>query len=366
MKIAWIFPQNKMCGISFYSHAYVEALKPLVDIICIDPDDFIYKKNETMSLLKQCSLAHIQYETSFFLRSKKDFYFDFCATIPCPIVVTLHEVYDQFPGVFPRESIQGCFFLQKMKQWLYDKRHPYLTALTKHTQRKYAARAIIAHSGFQKDILVKKGVVPGMISVFPVPVDSSVLTPASPWQGKGTLFLASTGFINDSFDFDLLMKTLALCDLPWTFTWIGGVRRPDDQGLFEKLQKEIDRRKWSDRFAITGMVSRERRDELLSKTHVYCAFFKYKSSSESLAIAISARAIILSTSLPLMKELFRQFPIMFLAASEPSEMARAVCLLATDTGLQASLGKAVESYCREYNRQRMASRLVSFYEKEIG
>jgi glycosyltransferase involved in cell wall biosynthesis len=133
----------------------------------------------------------------------------------------------------------------------------------------------------------------------------------------------------------------------------------------EKLQKEIGRRNWLDRFAITGTVSKEKRDELLSKTHIYCAFFKYKSSSESLATAIGGRTMILATSLPLMREMSENFPIMIIAPSEPSEMAKAIRRMATEKALQESLGKALARYCNEYKRERTAGRLVSFYEKEI-
>ena len=366
MKIAWIFPQNKMCGISFYSHAYVSALKPFVDVICIDPEDFINKKTDTIALLRQCRLAHIQYETSLFFNNQKDFFSEFCAAIECPIFVTLHEVYESFPGVFPRDSLQGFLPILKIKQWLYDRRHPYVTALTKHTRSGYYAKAILVHSEFQKDILVKKRISPEMVSVFPLPVNASTLTPSSPWSGNGPFSLVSTGFINDSFDYNLLFNALAMCDLPWQYTWIGGVRRSDDQKLFDDLQKEIDRRNWRSRFFITGIVSKEKRGELLSLAHGYCAFFNYKSSSESLATAISSRTMILSTPLPLTREMSQRFPVMMIAPAQPLEMAAMIRRIATDTDLQRSLEKAMADYCNEYGRDRMASRLASFYESELG
>jgi glycosyltransferase involved in cell wall biosynthesis len=315
--------------------------------------------------LRQCRIAHLQYETSLFFNNQKDFYFKLCAAIDCPIFVSLHEVYDSFPGVFPRDFLQGFLPILKIKQWRYDRRHPHVTALTKHTKAGYCAKAILVHSEFQKDILNKKGIRPEMVSVFPLPVSASVRTPSSPWRGNGPVSLVSTGFINNSFDYELLMKTLAICDLPWKFTWIGGVRRPEDQTLLENLQNEIERRDWRSRFVITGIVSKEKRDELLSSAHSYCAFFKYKSSSESLSTAISSRTMILSTPLPLTREMTRRFPVMAIAPAEPKEMAAMIRRMATDTELQRSLEKAMADYCNEYGRQRMASRLASFYESEL-
>jgi glycosyltransferase involved in cell wall biosynthesis len=162
------------------------------------------------------------------------------------------------------------------------------------------------------------------------------------------------------------MNTLAMCDLPWKYTWIGGVRRPDDQKLFEDLHKEIERRNWRSRFFITGIVSKEKRDELLSGAHIYCAFFNYKSASGSLATAIGSRTMILSTPLPLTREMSQRFPVMMIAPAKPSEMAAMIRQMATDTDLQRCLGKAMDDYCREYGRKRMARRLASFYESELS
>jgi glycosyltransferase involved in cell wall biosynthesis len=365
MKVAWIFPQKKMCGISFYSHAYVEALRPSVEVVCLDPDDFASRPAQTSGACNRCELVHIQYETSFFLKKNRDFYPDICSSIKRPLVVTLHEVYDQFPGVFPRDALTGPWPVLKMRQWLYDWRHPYVTALAKHTHLKFYSRVLIVHSRFQRDILARKGVSPDLVSVFPVPVGSNEPKAARPWNGNGPLNLAATGFVSDSYDYELLFDTLALCEFPWRFTWIGGVRRPDDRRVLEKIQREIDRKGWRDRFSVTGALSDAQRDELLGAAHVYCAFFKYKSSSESLATAIGGGTLVVATDMRLTREMSAQFPVMVITRPEPSEAAEAIRRVADDKALQESLRQALKDYCHEYSRERMARRLVSFYEKEI-
>jgi glycosyltransferase involved in cell wall biosynthesis len=366
MRIAWIFPRNKLCGISFYSRSYVEALKTSIDVLGRDPEDFRKNNKDILQKINACHLVHIQYETSFFLSGRKDWYSHLCRSITRPIIVTLHEVYDRFPGVFPRSSIQGGFFSRKVKQWVYDRRHPYMTALTKHTCRNFYAKKILVHSKFQKDILIEKGIPSEIVMVSPIPVDAVACAPARPWSGKGELVIAATGFINDSYDYDLLLHTLAMCDLPWKFTWIGGIRRPDDREILQNLQNEIHHRHWRERFTITGIVSKDKRDALLSQTNIYCAFFKYKSSSESLAAAIGSRAMIIATPLPLTKEMSERFSIMMIAPQEPREMEKTIRQLAIDSSLQASLQKALAGYCEEYGRQRQAKRLIAIYEKEIG
>ncbi len=349
-----------------YSHKYVLSLKPFFDVICVDPEDFFKNPNETLASLNQCDLVHIQYETSLFLSGNTNRYLDLCAAVRRPLVVTLHEIYDRFPGVFPRDAIRGVFPFSLLRKWLYDRRHPHVTALTKHLEKGFGGRSLLVHAEFQKEILVRKGLRPENIFVFPVPVNDTTKMPPRPWDGRDSLCLAATGFINDSYDFDLLMNALAQCDLPWKFNWIGTVRRPDDEGLHTMLRTEIDRRKWHDRFVITGFVSDEKRDEMLSQTHIYCAFYKYKSSSESLAAAIGAGDMILATSLPITREMTARFPVMLIVSDKPAEIAKAIGRLAIDKDLRASLGSAVTDYCKEFGRQRMARRLAEFYERELS
>jgi glycosyltransferase involved in cell wall biosynthesis len=365
MKIAWIFPRNKLCGISFYSQTYVTALKEFVDVECLDAQDFLRERVDFLKKVNDCTIAHIQYETSFFLKDNKDFYPALCRSIHCPIFVTLHEVYDQFPGVFPRTSIKGKFLVKKLKEWIYDRRHPYITALTEHIYRNFFAQTILVHSNFQKEILIKKAIPGPIIKVLPVPVESKPRYQASPWNGEGTLFLATTGFISNSYDFDLLFRTLSRCTLSWKFTWIGSIRRPEDKWLLEKIHKEIESRNWQNRFTITGTVPNEQRDKLLAQTNIYCAFFNYKSSSESLAAAISSRTMIVATHLPLTIEMSKEYPIMITPQKEPYSMERAIQTLACDHHVQSGLKKALADYCNANGRQKQAKRLLDIYYKEI-
>jgi glycosyltransferase involved in cell wall biosynthesis len=346
-----------------YSHKYVQALNEYANITCIDPEDFLRKRVITVAAMRQSRIVHIQYETSFFLVRHRDFYFNLCRCIRCPIVVTLHEVYDRFPGVFPRESLKAPYPLTPLKRLFYDLRHPYIAALTKHTKQGFFAQSLCVHSHYQKELLEKKnGRLPD-ISVLPLPVGPSSTAASFPWDGRSPLQLAATGFINDSFDFALLLATLEKCGPPWEFTWIGALRRPEDRPVMEKLESEIDRRGWSGRFRITGKVSEEKRDALLCAADVYCALFKYKSSSESLSLAIATRRRIVATSIPLTREMNAEFPLMVIAPSDPEEMAKAIERAATDKSLQASLDNAVTEYAQKYSSRRMAMRMNELYER---
>ena len=157
MKVAWIFPQASQCGITFYSRKYLTALSELVDVACLDPVDFITNKRFFIKTIESCELCHIQYETSFFLSHKKDFYNALCKAIKRPIVVTLHEIYERFPDIFPRDEITGNFIVKPVKKLLYDVRHPHATAFYRHLSRHFNAEKFVVHANFQKEILMKKG-----------------------------------------------------------------------------------------------------------------------------------------------------------------------------------------------------------------
>jgi glycosyltransferase involved in cell wall biosynthesis len=365
MKICWIFPQNKLCGISFYSHKYVAALEKYADILCVDPGDVIDKKAEAVSALRQSDIVHIQYETSFYLKHYRDCYPNVCAAVTCPIVVTLHEVYDQFPGVYPRESITGGGLVRAIKERIYDARHPYVTALTKHSAAGFFADALFVHSAFQREILLKKGVLPEKIIVLPFPISPGKDTPELTWGPPATVHFAATGFINDSYDFDLLMETLAKCKMPWEFTWIGGIRRPDDRLLFNKIQNEIERRNWAGRFTITGEVTDQTRDDLLNAAHVYLALFKYKSSSESLSVALGSRRLIVATELPLTREMNAEFPVMLLTAANAPEIAGAIERIITDAQTRSTLWEAMRRFTEKNSYDSIARRLTKEYERVL-
>jgi hypothetical protein len=365
LKIGWIFQSDKMCGISFYAHKYVAALENLVTIIQIDPLDIILHKKEAMALLHQCDLVHIQYETSLFFYKNRDRYDELCNSIKCPIVVTLHEVYDDFPGVFPRRLVKGIAPVRAIKKIIYDLRHPVQTALTKHILRGFYAEKIFVHSNFQKEILIKKNIAPAKMIVLPFPVQNRQKESTLSWSKSETIHLGASGFINDSYNYDLLFESLALCDIPWRFTWIGGTRRPEDGSLLERINGEIKRRKWSDRFTITGVVTSEQRNGLIDGIHIYMALFKYKSSSGSLSVALGAKKIIIATSIPLTLEMTSEFPAMLVSPSNSADIAAEIKRIINSADVRTSLLDSVERYCEKYDSGNIAGQLVLEYERLI-
>ncbi|HEX2956113.1 MAG TPA: hypothetical protein VHO70_04760, partial [Chitinispirillaceae bacterium] len=102
MIIGWLFPDRERCGIAIYSRNYCAALHNHCQIIPINSDCLLRGDKCCYEQLKKCNIVHIQYETSFFFKKGSDYYFQIIKQLQKPVIVSLHEVYETFPGVFPR------------------------------------------------------------------------------------------------------------------------------------------------------------------------------------------------------------------------------------------------------------------------
>ncbi len=362
MKVAWVFPVQQKCGISFYSHAYINALAQLITIEAFDVHACAINTTKTCAVLNTFDIIHIQYETSFF--SKKNQFEKLCNRVKKPLIITLHEVYEEFPGVFPRSQIAGTGIVRKSKEYLYDLRHPFQTMYARHLSHRFHAKKIAVHAQYQKALLIKNGIPEKMVSVIPVPVTPIDLGTQSP-AGTG-LHLSSTGFINSNYDYQLLFEVLENLRREWKFTWIGGLRRDEDIPLLNHIRKEIAQRKWEHTFIITGWVPDDFRDSLLSQTDIYLALFSARSSSLSLATALGARRLIVATDIPGTNELALNHHIMSLAAPNSADVINTINRLVSDTALKESRLREIDTYCRNHSFNQMARQLVDVYKECIA
>lgn len=365
MKAAWIFPINKRCGISFYSHAYCRALSAGINLQTVDPGDYLRRRSAMMDMLNDCDLVHIQYEPSLFMDGNRDFFARLCARIKRPLVVSLHELYEEQPGVYPRSAIRGTGLLRFVKLLRYDLLHPAQTARRRHELNGFYADTIVVHAQFQRDILVRKGIDAPRVRIIPYPVQDRAVAgldalPANPVR------LAALGFINPLYDYHLLLQSLSEITVPWQFTWIGGLRRNEDAALLDKIEKEINARGWSDRFIISGWVSDSRRDELLSQAHIVLAIFQARSSSESLATALSARKLIIATALPFINELVAAWPMLDVTEPKPRAIAASIERLLIDPLQRRRRFETIDGYIRANRYEVAAAKVIELYRELVG
>ena len=172
MKIAWIVPRARPCGISYYADQYAAALSKQVSLVECDPEEFVKDRKSLADKVSGCDLAHLQYDPSFFFKGGNDFFPALCRSIRCKKIITVHEVYRIVPGVFPRENMKGVWPVKRAKQWLWDFRHPHWAAFSRHAAHNFFADAILVHARFHRAILAARGVDESKITVIPLPVRS--------------------------------------------------------------------------------------------------------------------------------------------------------------------------------------------------
>jgi hypothetical protein len=370
MKIAWIFPLDRRDGISIYGRQYAAALGQSAEVVCADPLEFLQDKKAFCAKLGPCALVHIQYETSLFTSEGRDFYEELCRTVRAwgkPVVVTLHEVYSQFPGVFPREAIRGRGLMLRLRQFRYDRRHPLQKALSLHQRNAFYADLIFVHYPSQQTIVRAWGIGQEKIECLPLPVPEIAAVQAAPdTTSSGLLRLGSLGFINPNFNYELLFNVLKTLALPWSFTWIGGVRRREDQNLLDQIVQQSTAAGWHERFKVSGWVSEETQAQQLAQVQIYCAFFKNRSASGSLTLAIAAKRLIVATELPLIREINAAYPVMECVPGNTSAVVAAIGALYASAVRQRELLDGCSTYAGEHSFNQLALTTLERYQARFG
>lgn len=369
MKVLWLFPQSRKCGISIYSNNYIEQLKKKCEIITCTIDENINLKENLSAKTEIVDLIHIQYETSFFMNKGKDRYFSILSKINKPVIVTLHEIYDEFPMVYPRSKIRGWGPILILKRMIYDFKHPVQAAFKKHCKKKFGADLILVHQQYHRNILGDKGINTEFIEVLEQPVKKCMYSVKFQWNTGDTLHLGSTGFINPGYDYDLLFSVLERLEIKWDFTWIGGIRDENHDSILLELNKKITDHGWKERFILTGWVSDEKQNELLKKIDIYFSFFKFRSSSGSICRAIGALKPIIATEIPLTKELFTVCgndgltgPVVAVK-SDPEMIISSLRKILENKMFRDDLLHAVKLYSEKMEFSSMADRMISIYRR---
>jgi len=366
MKIAWIAPVKQKCGIAFYSKQYGQALESDVEIVACDPMEFIVDKKGFGKKISQCDCAHIQYETSLFTYNKSNFFKSMCKSIAIKKIITVHEIYETPPYVFPRKDITGMWPVKKVKEYIWDLRHPHWVLYAKHEKAAFYSNRIIVHAHFQKEILNKRGVSLDCVVIIPHPIPSFRKLHKEKGPGNGTLVLGATGFINISYDYDLLIETLMNVPCPWKFVWVGGPRKPDDEKVLLMLQKKLITNNLQDKFIITGWVDDEKREDLLSEIMVYCALFTNRSASGSLSDAIGSGKMIVATRIALTEELHKNARILDVIDNSPVAIAQRIIAISTDAELKKKQMANVQEYAQLTSYNACAKKTIELYRNVIS
>ena len=100
--------------------------------------------------------------------------------------------------------------------------------------------------------------------------------------------------------------------------------------------------------------------------HFFCAFFKDRSSSESLADAIAAKKPVIATRIPLTLEMASCGPVLLLAPDGAEKTAECISALFVDKDRRRSMERAAAAYGRKYSYEECAQKLIGLYERVIA
>ena len=134
---------------------------------------------------------------------------------------------------------------------------------------------------------------------------------------------------------------------------------------FTMVKKEVAERGWYNKFTITGWVTDENRNELLTQTDIYLALFSARSSSLSLATALGARRVIIATALPLSEEMVRNTPIMCITPSDSKSVIENIDRIIKDRPIQNDYLNAIDEYIKQHSYMELSKKLTEIY-REIA
>lgn len=362
MKVAWIYPKNKKCGISFYSKNYINELIKLLDVDSYDIEEVISDLKINPSLLDDYDLVHIQYETALFYINNKDYFLLLIKHIKKPTIVSLHEVYKNFPGVYPREQIKGI--LTPIKKLIYDLKHPLQNLLKLHQKKSFYSDVILVHYQFQKEILIEKKLQEDNIKVIELPYEKySQINVASLTNIQ--ISLGSIGFINLNYDYNYLFDVLEKLTIPWSFKWLGGLRTTNDLHLYNKISNKIKEMKWEDRFIITDWLSDEDFQKEFSYFDILLHFFKNRSSSSSLCKSISFGIPVIATQLPLTEDISKKCNVVLTDPNNSPSAANTIEELYYSKEKREHISNSEFQYANLNTYEIQAKRLLEIYKDTI-
>ena len=366
VRVLWICPVRKRCGIAIYSNEYIKALKMFCTVIVIDCNEIAGNLSKFRKEIEQCDCVHLQYEQSLYVLNGVDYFKKICKQINKPLIVSLHELYEKQPGVFPREDLTGNWPTRKVKEIIYDYRHPIQTSFRGHCKREFYAEKIVVHHEFQRNILIDKKIESSRIKVIshPVITFSDIRYSIAPATDR-VLLLGSTGFINPQFDYKLLFDTLDKLTLDWRFKWIGGLRREEDCTLLNYIESQINDRGWRDKFIITGWVELEAQKQLLKEIDIYLALFSDRSSSDSITRAFGARRFTIGTDVPPLKEIAQNYGALYIS-NDSSDIVKFINEIIANVNLQNAYQEAIDKYLIQNAFPMKAHELSLVYKEVIG
>lgn len=297
MKIAMFAPSLEKCGVYDYALRMAEA--------CPVPLTLIRERDK---LRDEWDVLHVQYEASLFREGGRSFLPDVMARVRAKKVVTLHEVYEQNPFVFPRPAQAGPWGFLKRARW--DFRHRLERQEEAFAASDFFADAVVVHTWRAREILDKRMAMPAKVNVLPHPVVE--MGGGDPGKGREKWSLSQGkialvfGFITEVNDYGTLLDAaLALKDRA-AFVIAGSARREEDRGLEAALDRGIREKGLEKSVRRVGYVEKALLPDLFACADVFVSVPKVKTASGSVSHALGAGLPVAAPDLPPFQEIRRE------------------------------------------------------------
>lgn len=364
MKVLFISPQKEKCGISSYADGLLNELTKLP--VEVEKQNIPSNKIDLKNLLLlsgKMDLVHIQYEAAIWTVQGKNLFINFVRKIKKPVVVTLHEIYESDPFSFPYSQINSKIpFFALIKKFRYRLTHANFAFDMKLIRNNFYAKAIHVHNEHQKDILIKKGIAPEIISVLPYGVSANHSLPVKHIRDFWTF--GTFGFINPALDYELVLNALSVLKVSWKYMLCGDIRLEEHKYILDNILKTAKNLSIENRIIITGYKNKESFAEYFNELDIYIAPFKFKSSSASLSTAISFGLPIVAPSIPIINDINRRIKcILTYKQSDKEDLLNKINMIIKKDILLKELKQASLTYANKYSIQNEAKNIFELYNK---
>jgi glycosyltransferase involved in cell wall biosynthesis len=219
---------------------------------------------------------------------------------------------------------------------------------------------VVVHSAFQEKIIRDSGC--HAVRVIPLSVPHVDPVPVKSLEGNPVVLVF--GYFSPEKGQDIVIRAWAKIKSNAQLVLAGGVRRAEDQAYFDKCRSLIADLGLTDRVKITGFVPESQVSEFYAQAAFTIAPFRFTSGSASLTQGFARGAPILTSDIPLNRELNDRVPgcLALFVSEDPDDCARQIDRLLSDGDARKSLSIASRAYAERYAPEKIAAEHVKFYE----
>ncbi len=371
LRVFWLVP-DQAGGIGIYAQELIPAVAKLCELgfrICGPLDRRASFEPVLREIAKfEPDIVHIHHEFGLFgsklppWNTFSSFIQRLRARVPyARVIATAHTVLDQ-----KYELPWKGRAWQTPVRWLLNRAAlPYLRKLwTRGTWG--LLDGVIVHSLLQVSVPLDSGCL--NVEAIPLAVPDVKRVPASSKGLSGPLILVF-GFISPEKGQDVIIRALPLVPvsaLPApTLVIAGGIRRPQDDYYLQQCRALITELGIEDRVRITGFVPDAEILDYYQNATLVVAPFRETSGSATLAQAFARETPVLTSDLPLNRELNERVPgcVALFKSEDPQDCARAMAALLVDTAARHKLAQASGAYAKLFSGEKVAARHLQFYAK---